>query len=72
MEDRMSVKLSPEYQIVIPREVREPMGLRPGAEFNVFGHGDRIELVPVRDIRELRGLLKGTDARIERDDEDRV
>ncbi len=68
----MTVKLSPKYQVVIPKEVRESMDLKPGAEFNIFGHGDRIELIPVRDIRELRGILKGTGARIERDDEDRV
>ena len=68
----MTVKLSPKYQVVIPKDVRESMDLKPGAEFNVFGYGDRIELIPVGDIRELRGFLKGIDTTVERDDEDRV
>lgn len=73
----MTVKLSPKYQVVIPKEVRDPpaggesMDLKPGAEFNVFQYGDRIELVPVQDIRELRGFAKGIDTTVERD-EDRV
>jgi len=66
------VIVSPRYRIVIPREVREPMGIRPGQKFEVLADGRQIVLVPVRDIRELRGFLKGMARTIERDEEDRV
>ena len=66
------VKVSPEYQIVIPEDVRQSMGIEPGAELKVLQNGDRIELVPVMDVRKMRGFLKGIDTRIERDEEDRI
>ena len=66
-----TVTVSPKYQIVIPREVRKSMGIRPGTKVEVFRYGDRIEFVPVRKIRELRGTLRGMDTTVERDD-DRV
>jgi AbrB family looped-hinge helix DNA binding protein len=61
------VTLSPKFQIVIPREVRDSMGLQPGEQLQVFRYGDRIELIPVRAIREMRGFLKGIDTDVERD-----
>jgi len=66
-----AVTISPKYQVVIPKEVRESMNIRPGQKVRVFGYGDRIELVPVRKMRELRGFLKGIDTDVPRD-EDRV
>ena len=65
------VKVSPKYQVVIPREVREAMGLRPGQELEVFLYDGRIELIPVKPMREMRGFAKGIDTTVERD-EDRV
>jgi len=62
-----SVKVSPKFQIVIPRDVREPLGLYPGQEVEVVLHDGRITLIPVRPIRELRGFLRGMDTDIERD-----
>lgn len=53
------VKLSPKYQIVIPKEVREALDLRPGQEVAVLRYRGRIELVPVRPTKEVRGLLRG-------------
>ncbi len=61
------VIVSPKFQIVIPREVRDSLSIRPGEELQVFRYGDRIELVPVRSIREMRGFLKGIDTTLERD-----
>ncbi len=66
-----AVTLSPKYQLVIPRAVRESMGLRPGQKFQVFRYADQIALVPVRPMREYRGMLRGIDTTVERD-EDRV
>ena len=66
-----AVTVSQKYQIVIPRDVREAMGIRPGQKFQVFRYADSIHLVPVRPIRELRGIAKGIDTTVERD-RDRV
>lgn len=66
-----SVKVSPKYQIVIPRVIRESMKIRPGEQMHVFECDGRIEVVPVRPIKALRGRFKGIDTNVERD-EDRL
>jgi AbrB family looped-hinge helix DNA binding protein len=62
-----TVTISPKFQVVIPRAVRERMKLNPGQKVQVIVLDDRIELVPVRPIRKMRGFLKGIDTRVERD-----
>ena len=69
--DMNTVTISPKFQVVLPREVRESMGLKPGARMRVIRLGDRIELVPARPASALRGALKGMDVSIARD-RDRV
>ena len=66
-----TVTVSPKYQVVIPRAVREEFGIRPGEKVQIFVYEGRIELVQVRKLRQLRGFLRGLDARVERE-EDRV
>jgi AbrB family looped-hinge helix DNA binding protein len=66
-----SVTLSSKFQVVIPRRVREKLGLRAGEKLQVIGFDGRIELLPVRPMRELRGFLKGLDASFNRDEDDR-
>ena len=66
-----TVTLSPKYQVVIPLRVRESLRLRPGERFQVINYDGRVELIPVRKMRETRGFLRGMDSRIKRD-EDRV
>ena len=61
------VKISPGFRIVIPKDVRETLGLEPGQHLQVFTCRDRIELVPVRHIDAMRGFLKGMDTHFERD-----
>ena len=61
------VKVSPKFQVVIPKPVREALGITPGQRFQVVPYGDRIELVPVRDIGEVRGFLAGMDTGLERE-----
>ena len=63
------VTVSSKYQVVIPKEIRKSMNIRPGAKMQVFEIDGRIELVPVRPIRELRGKYKGIDTHVERDDD---
>ncbi len=54
-----SVTVSPKYQVVIPKTIREALNLRPGQKMQVMEYAGRIELIPERDIKELRGFLKG-------------
>jgi AbrB family looped-hinge helix DNA binding protein len=61
------VTISSKYQVVIPKDVRERLRIRPGQKVEAFAVGGRIELVPVRPVQELRGVLKGVDARFERE-----
>lgn len=66
-----TVTISPKYQVVIPKEIREALGLRPGQRMRVMEYDGRLELIPDRDISELKGFLRGIDTRVERED-DRV
>jgi len=54
-----SVTVSPKYQVVIPKSIREALKLKPGQKMQVVEYAGRIELIPDRDIKELRGFLKG-------------
>jgi AbrB family looped-hinge helix DNA binding protein len=72
MEAAMAtVKVSPKYQVVIPREVREELGIKPGEKVQIFLYDGRIEFVPVRKMKSMRGFLKGIETSVARD-EDRV
>lgn len=62
-----AVKLSPKFQVVIPREVREKLKLVAGQKIQVMAYGNRIELIPERAIAEMRGFLKGLDVTVERE-----
>ena len=66
-----AVTVSPKYQVVIPKAVRERMGIRPGQKLQVIYFDDRIELVPIRPMRKMRGFLKGLDLTFEREKKDR-
>lgn len=61
------VKVSPKYQVVIPKEIRQRIKLKPGQELQIIQVGDRIELLPLEDIKKARGFLAGMDTRIERE-----
>ena len=67
-----AVTVSPKYQVVIPRAVRERMDIRPGAKLRVISFDDRIELVPIRPIEDMRGFLAGLDPTFKRDEDDRA
>lgn len=65
------VTVSPKYQVVIPKSVREALKLYPGQKMQIVEYAGRIELIPERDIKEFRGFLKGIDTAFKRE-EDRV
>jgi AbrB family looped-hinge helix DNA binding protein len=64
--------ISPKFQVVIPKAIREQLNLVPGEIVQVIALGDRIEFLPVRHARELRGFLNAPGATFEREDEDRL
>jgi AbrB family looped-hinge helix DNA binding protein len=66
-----TVTLSPKYQVVIPKSVRNVLNLRPGQKMQVTEYNGRIEFILERDISELRGFLKGINTEFERE-EDRI
>ena len=67
-----AVTISPKFQVVIPKEIREQLNLVPGQKVQAIAYGDRIVFIPVRPASELRGMLRGMDTSFERDREDRV
>lgn len=66
-----SVTVSPKYQIVIPKEIRESMGIVSGQKVQITSYQGRIELIPLKPMKEMRGFLKGIDTTVLRD-KDRV
>jgi AbrB family looped-hinge helix DNA binding protein len=64
-----TVKVSPKFQVVIPLEVRESMGIAPGERFQVFQYENRIEFIPVKELKKMRGFLKGMDTSVYRDED---
>lgn len=62
-----TVTISPKYQVVIPRLIREKLSLSPGQKIQAIAYGNRIELIPLRPIKEMRGFLKGIDTKVERE-----
>ena len=62
-----TVTISPKFQVVIPKEIREQLGLSPGQKVQAIAYANRIELVPVRPLKKLRGFLKGIDTKVDRE-----
>jgi len=62
-----AVKISPKFQIVIPKRLREALKLLPGQRVQMVVYGDRIEMIPLRKISEMKGFLRGIDTSVERE-----
>jgi AbrB family looped-hinge helix DNA binding protein len=67
-----TVTISSKYQMVIPRAIRERWGIAPGQKVRLVLFDNHLEVIPVRDVKEARGFLKGMSSRIEREEEERV
>jgi AbrB family looped-hinge helix DNA binding protein len=63
----VTVLVSPKYQVVIPRAIRDALGIEPGQRLQAFRYGDRVELIPVRPLARARGFLAGIDSRVDRE-----
>lgn len=66
-----TVTVSPKFQVVIPREVRESMGILAGQKVQVLTYRNRIELIPIKPMKAMKGFLKGINPDVERES-DRV
>ncbi|MDJ0816412.1 MAG: AbrB/MazE/SpoVT family DNA-binding domain-containing protein [Desulfobacterales bacterium] len=62
-----AVKISPKYQVVIPKKLREALNLSPGQKVQMIAFENRIEMIPVRKIHEMKGFLKGIDTTVDRE-----
>ena len=67
----ISVTVSPKYQVVIPKEVRESMGIVSGQKIQILTYQNRIELIPVQPMKKMMGFLKVIATSVRRD-KDRV
>jgi len=56
-----TVTVSPKFQVVIPKKVRDQLHIKPGQKMMAMPYGEHIQLVPVKSAKSLRGLLKGCD-----------
>jgi len=65
------VTVSPKFQVVIPLQIRETLGLKPGQKIEALQYLDRVEFIPVRSPRSMRGFLRGINTNVPRD-KDRV
>ena len=65
------VTISPKFQVVIPQQIREAMGLAPGQKVQAIQYENRIEFIPLRSAKSMRGFARGIDTRVTRD-RDRV
>lgn len=62
-----TVTLSPKFQVVIPQAIRKALRLTAGEKLRVLHYADRVEFIPVRPIRQMRGYLRGMDTTIKRE-----
>jgi AbrB family looped-hinge helix DNA binding protein len=66
-----AVTVSPKFQVVIPKAVRESMGIFSGQKIQVLTYQNRIELIPIKPMKKMKGFLKGIDTEVSRD-KDRI
>ncbi|MBL4824777.1 MAG: AbrB/MazE/SpoVT family DNA-binding domain-containing protein [SAR324 cluster bacterium] len=64
-----TVTVSPKFQVVIPKLIREKLELAPGQKMQTILYNNRIEMIPIQPIKKMRGFLKGIDTNIEREDD---
>lgn len=62
-----TVTVSTKYQVVIPEDVRKSMGVRPGEKFQVVSYDGRVQLIPLRRMRDMKGSLRGMDTTLIRE-----
>ncbi len=64
-----TVTISPKFQVVIPKNIRERLGLTPGQKVQALAYDNRIEFIPTQPLKHMRGFLRGIDTAVRRDRE---
>lgn len=62
-----TVTISSKFQVVIPLAIREKLQIEPGQKVQAIAFENRVELIPVRTARSMRGFLRGIDTKVDRD-----
>lgn len=62
-----TVTVSPKFQVVIPKQVRESMGIVSGQQIQMLTYRNRIELIPIKPMKKMKGFLSGIDTEVKRD-----
>lgn len=62
-----TVTISPKFQVVIPKAIRELLKLKPGQKVQAIVYDNRIELIPLRPMKKMRGFVRGIDTTVERE-----
>ncbi len=62
-----TVTVSSKYQVVIPKEIRKKFKIKPGQKFQILQQGNKLEFLPLQNIKEARGFLKGMNIEIKRE-----
>lgn len=62
-----TVTVSTKYQVVIPESVRKSLGVRPGEKFQVMHYDGRVQLIPLRRMRDMKGVLRGMNTSLARE-----
>jgi len=63
------VTISSRFQVVIPKNVRESLDLKPGQQVEAIPFKGRVELIPLEPIESMKGFLKGIDTTVPREDD---
>ncbi len=64
-----TVTVSPKFQVVIPKDIRESMGIFSGQKVQILKYQNRIELIPLKPMKEMKGFLKDLNTDVQRDDD---
>lgn len=63
----ITATVSSKYQVVIPKEIREKLNIKVGQKFQILRYGERIEFIPQKSVKRMRGFLKGIDTEVVRE-----
>lgn len=66
-----TVTVSPKYQVVIPKSIRDKMEIKVGQRFQLIQYEGRIEFIPLKNVKDMKGFLKGIDTKVQRE-KDRI
>jgi len=63
------ITVSPKFQVVIPKEIREKLALVPGQKIQAIAYENRIELIPIQPLQQMRGFLRGIETDVPREED---